>query len=142
MKRNLQVRDLMTERPCVIGPDDDLATVRDLMYERHVRHLPVVNAEGELVGLVSHRDLLRLSVVDQPDLPPFVEQELLARLRAQDVMVSCVERVSPDTDLQEAAQIMYENKFGCLPVVEGERLVGIITEADFVRFLGTSHQSR
>ena len=130
----LKVRDLMTAKVVALNPDDDLGTLRDLMVDRHVRHVPVVDADGEIVGLVTHRDLLRSSLIEQADTPPFIEQAMLTRTRVADVMTADVETVPADADLREAAQIMFENKFGCLPVVEGRRLVGILTEADFVRF--------
>lgn len=131
----LTVRDLMTADVVAVQPDDPLAALRDLMWEHNVRHMPVVDGDGELVGLVSQRDLLRNALVDQPDVPTYVEEAVLERLTAGDVMTTYVERVAPDADLREAAQTMLDNKYGCLPVTLGRRLVGILTEADFVRFL-------
>lgn len=132
----LLVRDLMTEDVIALQPDDSLARLRDLFYERQIRHMPIVDGDGQLVGLVSQRDLLRNSLVDQVDVPEAVEQAVLERLQVRDLMTSQVEGVRPDLDIREAAQIMLEHKYGCLPVVDGERhLVGILTESDFVRFL-------
>ncbi len=132
----LSVRDLMTERVIAVQPDTDLTAVRDLLWEHNIRHLPVVDGDGDLIGLVSQRDLLRHALIDQHHLPDYVEEAVLERLKASDVMTAQVERVSADTDLRDAAQTMFENKYGCLPVTEGDRLIGILTEADFVRFLG------
>jgi CBS domain-containing membrane protein len=103
------------------------------MEEHRCRHMPVVDGEGDLVGLVTHRDLLRYALIEQPEVPRFVETALLERLTVGDVMVREVETVDPGAELRQAAQTMIENKFGCLPVVEGRRLVGILTESDFVR---------
>jgi CBS domain-containing membrane protein len=130
---NLLVRDLMTEDVLAVHPTDTLATLRALMAERDVRHMPVVNGDGELVGLVSERDLLRHSLIQQSDVPDFVEDTILERLKVRELMNTGVESTEADRDIREAAQVMLENKYGCLPVVEGERLVGILTEADFVR---------
>lgn len=129
----LLVRDLMTENVVAVRPGDTLATLRNLMTERDVRHMPVVNGDGELVGLVSERDLLRHSLIQQSDVPDFVEDTILERLKVRELMNTVVESADPDRDIRDAAQVMLENKYGCLPVVEGERLVGILTEADFVR---------
>jgi CBS domain-containing membrane protein len=129
------VRDLMTEHVFAVRPQDSLTTVADLMHERQIRHVPVIDAEGDLVGLISHRDLLRNALIEQPEVPDYVEQAVLDRLHARDIMTAAVESVGPDLDLRLAAQVMYEQKFGCLPVVEGRRLVGILTEADFVRLM-------
>ena len=126
----LRVRDLMTEE---VVAEDSLAALRDLMYDRDVRHMPVVDRDRELVGLVTKRDLLRDSLIEQRDVPDFVEEVILERRRVGELMTTAVEAIEPDADIGEAARIMFENKFGCLPVVEGRRLVGILTEADFVR---------
>ena len=131
----MRVRDLMTQNVVATRPEDTVATLRDLMYDRDVRHMPVVADGGELVGLVSQRDLLRYSLIEQADVPNFIEDALLERIRVGELMTTGVISIEPDVDLREAAQIMYENKFGCLPVVEGPRLVGILTEADFVRLM-------
>ena len=132
----LLVRDLMTESVIALRPDDTLARLRDLFYERRIRHMPIVDGDGQLVGLVSQRDLLRNSLVDQVNVPESVEQAVLERLQVRDLMTTQVQGVRPDLDIREAAQLMLEHKYGCLPVVDAERrLVGILTEADFVRFL-------
>lgn len=128
-----RVDEVMRQRVFAVRPDDDLATVLELMEQHHVRHIPVVEDEENLVGLVSHRDLLRHSMIEQADVPSFVEDAMLEKVRVGEVMTTDPESVTPDTPLAEAARLMYENKYGCLPVVEGMRLVGILTEADFVR---------
>jgi CBS domain-containing membrane protein len=127
------VRDLMCDRVYAVRPDDDLATVRDLMDDHAVRHVPVIDEEGSLVGLVSQRDLLRAALIERADLPVIIERTLLERTHVSDVMTTYVETVSPDTELREAARQMLESKIGSLPVTDNDRLVGIVTEADFVR---------
>ncbi len=131
----MRVRDLMTNRVLAVGPDDDLSTLHDLMTEHGIRHIPVVDGEGDLAGLVSHRDLLRSSLIEQPNVSSFLEEAMLERVKAAEIMTAGVESVDPEDDLRQAAQLMLENKYGCLPVTEGEHLVGILTEADFVRLL-------
>jgi CBS-domain-containing membrane protein len=132
--KNLKVRDLMTGVVLSVHPDDTVETVYDLMHERGIRHLTVVDQEGDLVGLVSHRDLLRYSPIERAEVPLFLMREILRRTRVEEVMTSEVETAEPDTPASAAARIMFENKFGCLPVLEGSKLVGILTESDFVRF--------
>ena len=131
----LRVRDLMTHRVVAVRPDDTLATLHELMLDYEVRHMPVVSDGGELVGLVSHRDLLRGSLIEQADVPEHLEQVVLKRVKVHEVMTENVETVAADTDLRDAAEVMFVNKYGCLPVTEGSRLVGILTESDFVRFM-------
>jgi CBS domain-containing membrane protein len=127
------VRDLMTEKVHTLCPRDDLASLYDLMDSRRVRHVPIVDSEGEIVGLVTDRDLSRSALGAVEDLPLSVEREILRRRRVRDIMATEPDVIEPDAPLREAAGMLLENKVGCLPVVEGLRLVGIITEADFVR---------
>ncbi len=131
----MHVRDLMTRDVVAAHPGDSLARLRDLMIDRDVRHMPVIDGEGDLVGLVSQRDLLRNHLTEQADVPDFIEDALLEKLRVRELMTTGVISVDPDIDIREAAQLMYENKYGCLPVVEGNHLVGILTESDFVRLM-------
>lgn len=137
----IAVNDAMTGRVHAVEPEDPLSLVWEVMRERGVRHVPVLDAEGDLVGLVTHRDLLRASLVEQNDLPRVIERALLERTRVADVMVRNVETVEPSDELRDAARLMLEQKFGCLPVVEGRRLVGILTESDFVRWVAGERES-
>lgn len=129
----LRVRDLMTEGVLTMSPDDRLSDLRDLMYSRNVRHVPIVRPNGVLCGLVSHRDLLRNTLFDRPRISEYVEDEILASLRVEDVMTRHVETIAPGDSLRRAARRMLLNRYGCLPVVSDDRLVGILTESDFVR---------
>lgn len=131
----LTVRDLMSEQPFALRTDDDLTTVYDMMAEKHVRHVPVVDGDGELVGLVSHRDLVRRALAVGDELPVSNQRQLLRGMKIGEVMNSNVETTEPTASIVEAGQLMLDNKFGCLPVLEGGRLVGIITESDFVRYV-------
>lgn len=129
----MRVQDLMTEQVVTVRGDDTLDLVSDLMDQHCVRHLPVVDDEENLVGLITHRDLLRGTRLASPDAPAAVEREILERRRVEEVMTIDPVAVDGDTLLSEAAAILLENKYGALPVVSGTRLVGIVTESDFVR---------
>ncbi len=124
----------MTEKVLSVRPGESVDKIYDAMTERSIRHIAVIDDEGDLVGVVSHRDLLRHSLIERSDLPLFVQKALLKRTRVEEVMTSEVETADPDQPIKEAAQTMFENKFGCLPVVEGWRVVGILTESDFVKY--------
>jgi CBS domain-containing membrane protein len=130
----LTVRDLMTEGVFAVGVDDNLETVRTLMEERNIRHAPVVGFGGVLLGLVTHRDVLRNSLKSDA-LPPQAQAEAMQMTTAGEIMTRDPVTAAPGVDIRDAARIMLDKKFGCLPVVEGGRLVGIVTESDFVRFL-------
>src|SRR5262249_34058144 len=69
------------------------------------------------------------------DLPLSMQRDMLKTISVAEIMTTSVETVEPDTPLSDAAQIMMENKYGCLPVLDGMELVGILTESDFVRFV-------
>lgn len=130
----MTVRDLMTPDPQVVRRDEDLATVYDLMTTGHFRHLPVVDDEDDtLVGLLTQRDLLRGALGQAMELPMSVQRELLRQVKVSDIMVHDPDSVSPETPASEAGELMMAHKLGCLPVVDGESLVGILTESDFVR---------
>jgi CBS domain-containing protein len=126
------VHDVMEEKVVTISVGDRLSTVEDIMTLGGVRHMPVVRA-GRLVGVVSERDLLRASL---SSLDPR-RQERRAFLEAIDisqVMSSPPVIVDSDATVEEAARIMADNKIGCLPVMRGEELVGMLTETDLLRY--------
>lgn len=131
------VRDLMSSDPIVARAEDSLTLLHDLMLEARIRHLPVVDNAGALVGLVTHRDLLRHALVEQTDVTPWIQRVLRDNLTVTDLMVEDVMTIDPDEDIRNAADTLFDAKIGCLPVVEGGRLVGILTESDFVRYLGS-----
>jgi CBS domain-containing protein len=114
----MRVRHLMTPHPITLEPQQALDDAERIMRSERIRHLPVVSAEGAIVGLLTQRDLLRAR--SSPGA------------RLADAMTKAVRTIGPDTPALAAAQLMLDQKFGCLPVVEGDRLVGIVTEADFL----------
>jgi CBS domain-containing protein len=121
------VGELMTRELVTLKETQNLAMADELLRLNRIRHLPVVR-EGKLVGLVTHRDLLKATGLKCPDP---VKQPLWAA----DIMNRDVRTVRPDTSLREAVKVMLDNKFGCLPVVgEAGNLLGILTEADLVRY--------
>jgi acetoin utilization protein AcuB len=129
----LTVRALMTTNVITVRRDTLLADMLALMREGQFRHLPVIDDDDEVIGILSDRDLARLLGSTPLGWTPFEPGDTTAA-RA---MTSPVETVEPDDDAREAAQIMFEAKIGCLPVVEGRHLVGILTEADFVRYVAS-----
>lgn len=131
----VSVRDLMTRDVLAVRPEDSLTKVQELMHEKDVRHAPVVDHGGTLVGLVSERDVLRRAFGPEADLPIAGQADQTTGMKAEDIMTCEVETVGPDEDAATAAQTMLDNKYGCLPVIEDGTLAGILTEADFVRFL-------
>jgi CBS domain-containing protein len=135
-----RVRELMTADPFTLSPEADLAEAYDMMDGKRIRHIPVVNPVGQLLGLVSHRDLVKSALDDVRSVLPLSEQRrLLRNFQVRDIMVRQPETIAPDDDARTAGETMYENKYGCLPVVDGDTLVGILTEADYVRHFVSSN---
>ncbi len=127
------VRDIMPEKMVTISTGDTLSTVEDIMTLGRVRHMPVVES-GKLVGVVSERDLLRASL---SNLSGFGSQQRRAFLHVVEigrVMSKPPVTIDPDASVEEAARIMAEQKIGCLPVVDGGALVGLVTETDLLRY--------
>lgn len=119
-----------------ISADDTLWIVKEIMDLGSVRHVPVVK-HGELVGVVSQRDLLRASLSNVMGISVEEQKVFLEGVRIGEVMSSPAITVRAEQTVQEAARTMAEFKIGCLPVVEGKKLVGILTETDLLRFFAT-----
>jgi len=124
----------MTEDVATVRSDDDLSVLYDLMDSRRIRHVPVIDESGELLGIVSQRDLLKGALGDAGGLPMSAQRDLLRSATVDAIMVTEPMTVEPDTSLREAGELLLEHKLGCLLVLEGGELVGIITESDFVRY--------
>lgn len=132
MPSKTTVADLMTVDVVTLAEEQDVLFATSAMSLRRIRHLPVVRGE-ELVGLVSHRDLLRAQAHFSAKAKK-EEGTTIASVIARDVMTTEVTTVPPSMPADEAAMILVDAKFGCLPVVDEGRLVGIVTEADFLRW--------
>jgi len=126
-----RIRSIMHDKIVTVSADDSLDTVDDIMNLGHVRHLPVVKA-GELVGVVSHRDLLRASLSSISNVGLNEKKAFLNSIRIKEVMSRRLVTIGPNASVQEAAEIMADEKIGCLPVVEEGRLAGMITETDLL----------
>lgn len=133
--QELKVRDLMTSGVFAVLPDDPLVDLRRLTEGWRVRHAPVVDESGTVVGVISQRDLLARAGLGRRGASPEDEAADLAMLAVKDVMSPHVETASPDDDAGDAARRIFDSKHGCLVVTdERMRLRGILTEADFVRW--------
>lgn len=130
------VRDVMTSQPFTIRRDKRMRAVQDLMEWGRFRHVPVVDEHGFLAGIVSRTDLLAVSAsVLDPTTPRAQREFLLAGVPIERVMRTDVVQVEPDCPVALAARHMREFGVSCLPVVEGGRLVGIVTAFDLLGVL-------
>jgi CBS domain-containing membrane protein len=125
----------MTEHVYSLLEDDDLQAAQDLMWNHEIRHIPVVDEDQQVLGILTERDLSKVQYQAEAVLPVATKADLLSRYRVGDAMSEEVLTVEEDVDIRHAAQMMIDQKFGCLPVVSGQRLVGILTESDFVKLM-------
>jgi acetoin utilization protein AcuB len=129
----MAVRDWMSRRVATVRPDARLGEAARLMGARKIRHLPVVEAAGRLVGIVTARDLRQ--AVFAPAVQDHLESlaGVLDGLVVRDVMTRGVITARTTTSIRDAARLMHERRLGALPVIDRDRLVGILTETDVLR---------
>jgi CBS domain-containing protein len=106
-----------------------------LMRTDRIRHLPIVS-EGRLVGVLTRRDVPRLGTSEATAREAPVDLPRLARISVRDVMATQVFTTLPESTLASAVEMMLLKDVGCLPVLDGERVVGVLTQTDCLRYLG------
>ncbi|SDB47012.1 CBS domain-containing membrane protein [Desulfonatronum thiosulfatophilum] len=129
----LKVKDLMTKQVISLQEHDNVQTARSIMNLGRIRHIPIVDKQGDFAGLLTHRDLLAVTISKLADIEAEVQDEIDASIPIHEIMRRDVTAIDPEMDLREAAEILLQHKYGCLPVVEDKMLVGILTEADFLK---------
>ena len=129
------VRNRMTLDPVSVTPEMSVTEALRLMNDRKIRRLPVLDGQGNLVGIVSDRDLLLASPSPVTSLAIWEIHDLLSKLTVEKTMTREVITVTEDTPLEEAARIMVDNRIGGLPVMRGKAVVGIISQSDLFKTL-------
>jgi len=130
------VKNRMTKNPITVKLDLPIAEALEWMRREKVRHFPVVNKKGKLVGVVARDDLLYASPSPVTSLSMWEVTYLMSQVTVKEAMTEDVITTTEDTPLEEAARIMFDKKIGCLPVMRDGTVVGIITESDlFEAFL-------
>ena len=132
MITNLSVRDVMTQDLLTVERNQKLSTADDIMRLGRVRHVLVVSETGGLEGVVSQRDLFHGGLLKALGYGTRAKEHALDSLLVKEAMNAEPITTTPDASLQSAARLMAEHKIGCLPVLEAGRVVGILTEGDFV----------
>jgi len=128
---NLKVRDVMTPNPVTLSPEESLMEALQLMRLRKIRRVPVVSTAGKLVGLLTEGDLKR---AEPSTLSDTQEQfnVVMEGTQVNRIMIQNLVTATPDTPLIDAARTLFRNKYGALPVLEGEKLVGMLTDHDLI----------
>jgi acetoin utilization protein AcuB len=126
------MREKIQKNPVTISPEASFYEARNLIHEKGIRHLPVVDKNNSLVGIVTDRDIREAAPSDATLLSVQELNYLLGKLKVSSFMTPKAKliTITPDTLIEEAVQLMHDNKIGCLPIVEGGKLFGIFTETD------------
>ncbi|GHV88226.1 hypothetical protein AGMMS50267_05860 [Spirochaetia bacterium] len=137
------ISDVMTKNPISVCPDMSVTEVRALMDREQIGHLPVLDKNNCLVGILTRKDMLKAGPSAATSLDMYEISYLLSRLTVEKIMVKTVLTVTENDVVEEAARIMADKDIGCLPVMKGDLLVGLITETDlfrtFVKAFGARH---
>lgn len=131
----LLVKDVMSHAVHTVKRNDQLAIADALMKQERVRHLPVIDEDGDVCAVVSQRDLFRGALLRALGYGSRAEDAVLKQVAVKEAMSAELQTTAPDTPVADAARLMIERKIGCLPVIESGKLVGIVTETDFVRLI-------
>src|SRR4030042_1925724 len=131
------MRDRIQKNPVTIRPEASFFEARSLIHDKGIRHLPVVDKENKLVGIVTESDIREAGPSDVAMLSVKELTDLLGTLKVSELMVpkEKVITITPDTLIEEAIQLMHDNKIGCLPVIDQGKLYGIFTETDALAHL-------
>jgi CBS domain-containing protein len=135
---DLCVRDLMKRDVVTLERNESLATADDVMRLGRIRHIVVLDEEGDLAGVLSQRDLFLGGLLKALGYGTRAKSRALETLVVKEAMTAEVVTTTADTPIADAASLMLARKIGCLPVVEGKKVVGIVTESDFVAYVAKS----
>ena len=125
----------MTRNPVTATPDMSVGEASDLMKREKIHRLPVLDKDKNLVGVVTEKDVLHASPSPASSLSIHEMAYLLSKLKVKDLMTRDVVTITEDTTVEEAARLMVDQDLSCLPVVQGTKLVGIVTKSDMFRIL-------
>jgi CBS domain-containing protein len=128
------VREIMMGSPVTLKPDDTLDLANDIISLGRIRHIPVVD-DGKLIGIISERDLIGAAASRIFGLKQRTKSTLLKSVLIKDIMRKRVVTVDPDTPITNAAHLMANKKIGCVPVLSGGALVGLVTTTDVLRYV-------
>jgi len=128
----LKVKDVMTSEVFVLHATQTLELVRSLMRIKHVRHVPIVDPDNTFVGLMTHRDLLAQTISHLAEVDDEEQEYLDRHIHIMNIMKTDVLTADPEMDVCSAITLLLDHRYGCLPVVSEGKLVGIVTEADFL----------
>ena len=134
MKALIPVSDIMTRNVIALNRTDDLIRAETIFKRHNIRHIPVVH-ENFILGILSYSDLLKISFADATSDEQDIETIVYNMFTIEQVMTKDVVCVDSKTSIKEVAEILAENEFHALPVVDDGMLVGIVTSTDLIQYL-------
>lgn len=136
----IPIVEFMTQNPIVLGPDETMAHAYQKMHNHQIRHLPVVDEEGDIIGIFTQEDLQRAYPPRETEAGWYYDKAELELLSLKHFMSKSVTTLTPQNTWKEAAAIMIRNKYGCVPVVasaQSRKLVGIVSTIDLLKKIET-----
>lgn len=134
MKRRTPVSEIMTKDIIALDRSDDLERAEMLFKRHNIRHIPVVNEES-IIGMLSYTDLLKISFADVSEDDHNVNTVVYNMFSIEQVMTKNLVCVTSDATIREVAEILAQNEFHAVPVVDDDMLVGIVTTTDLINYL-------
>ena len=131
-KQMITIEEFMTPDPYTLRQSDSINDAWEVMIGKHVRHIPVTDEDNHVVGLVTQRDVLAATDPGAIREAKTASHEVKSDLTLSEIMIRDVTVIRKDDSLRQAALHLQTHKYGCLPVVVDDRLVGIITDSDFI----------
>ena len=129
----LKLEEMMSTPVTTLTPENSVLDAKRLMEKKDIRHIPVVNHKQKLVGIFTRSDLFAVMDSSVYHLPNEMQEAQEAEILLADAMRTKVATASVHTSVRDAAQFLVTRKYGCLPIMHEERVVGIVTEGDFVK---------
>ncbi|MFS4455846.1 CBS domain-containing protein [Maribacter sp. 2304DJ31-5] len=134
MKKRIPISRIMTKNVVTLHTKDDLATAEEIFKKKRIRHLPITSGE-RIIGMLSHTDLMRISFADTTDVSEQqIDTTVYNMFTIAQIMAKNVITVSPKDTIQEVATFLTKKEFHALPVVDNNKLVGIVTTTDLINY--------
>lgn len=131
----MTVKRMMKVNPITTTPDASIVDVGDILKENKIHRLPVLDRKGHLVGVITEKDILHATPSPVSSLSVYEMPYMLARLKVSNLMSTEPRTITPDTTVEDAAKIMIDYDLSCLPVIEDDKLVGIVSKSDMFKVL-------
>ena len=129
----ITINEFMTAEPYTLRESDSLNDARRVMTEKHIRHIPIIDENRHLLGLITQRDILAATAPWSKLQTKSAPQESDTDIKLSDIMIRDVSAIQKTDSLRQAAMYIQSHKYGCLPVVSNDCLIGIITDSDFIQ---------